>query len=81
MSFDEAVELARLIRERVGWYVLNITAASGTPLDGKLWSVTAVCRLHWSFMHYWNQAGSAAGWPQYVESAEQGMRERASSHE
>ena len=81
MTFDEAVELARLIRERDGWYVLNISPSSGEKLDDDHWSVMAVSRLHWSYFHYWNQAGAAAEWPQYVEAAEQGMRTRASSHE
>lgn len=80
MTFDEAIELARLIRAREGWHVLRVSAQSGKLIEDDCFEVTAFTELDWGYVHYWCQPGSASEWARYAEVAEAGLQRRASSH-
>jgi hypothetical protein len=81
MEFAEAVELARAIRTRGGWYVTEIGPQSGQQLEDDRWSVSALCNLNWRYVHYWARHGAVKEWPQYADVAEEGARTRYSNHE
>ena len=81
MIFDEAMELARLIDRRPGWFLLKMGARSGDRLEAKLFEVQAVCDLYWGYMHYFGRPGDLDSWPQYAKAFEEGARLRASSHD
>lgn len=81
MEFTEAVRLFQAIHERPLWHAMELSIKSGSMIEDDQWSVTAICTLKYTFIHYFAKPGDADAWPRYAESAEEGLRKRASSHD
>ena len=79
MPFDEAVELARLIRQAPGWHVLGIEAASGEKLEDDVWAVQALSDVNWLQTHYFRSPGFAARWQSFLGAWER--QKRGETHE
>lgn len=81
MSFEEALELAHMIRQRETWILLEIEVKTGSRLDDDAWQVLAFSTLHWGYMHYFARPHDHAEFTRYAESWEAGTKVRMSTHE
>ena len=68
MSFDEAIQLARLIRETPGWHLLGVEVRSGSKLDDEQWAGEAIHEANWRYFHYWERPGTVAEWPAHAQA-------------